>query len=199
MKKQFIFLICLILAACTQTPAEPTPAETPATAEEQIPATHEETELASPEENEEPEDEPTAREEDDVIAYRGALHGMHSLGGIDHLGDGTFIDPAAMGLYTFTYTYDEDGEVFVYYPKSENTRLEIYTLVYDAAKGNLVAKEFPMFEHTMKQDEVFVLLYAYRDQPKIEIVFHHGDESATWRPMDMENLNLPEELGKLAP
>lgn len=196
MKKQFIFLICLILAACTK-PAEPAPAPTPATAEEQIPATHEETELASSEENE--EEEPTAREEDDVIAYRGELNGMQSLGGIDHLGDGTFIDPAAMGLYTFTYTYDEDGEVFVYYPKSEDTRLEIYTLVYDAARGNLVAKEFPMFEHTMKPDEVFVLLYAYRDEPKIEIVFHHGDESATWRPMDMENLNLPEELGKLAP
>ena len=198
MKKQFIFLICLILAACTK-PAEPAPAPTPATAEEQIPATHEEAELASSEENEEPEDEPTAREEDDVIAYRGELNGMQSLGGIDHLGDGTFIDPAAMGLYTFTYTYDEDGEVFVYYPKSEDTRLEIYTLVYDAARGNLVAKEFPMFEHTMKPDEVFVLLYAYRDEPKIEIVFRHGDESATWRPMDMENLNLPEELGKLAP
>lgn len=198
MKKQFIFLICLILAACTK-PAEPAPAPTPATAEEQIPATHEETELASSEENEEPEGEPTAREEENVIAYRGELHGMQSLGGIDHLGDGTFIDPAAMGLYTFTYTYDEDGEVFVYYPKSEDTRLEIYTLVYDAARGNLVAKEFPMFEHTMKPDEVFVLLYAYRDEPKIEIVFHHGDESATWRPMDMENLNLPEELGKLAP
>lgn len=198
MKKQFIFLICLILAACTK-PAEPAPAPTPATAEENIPATHEEAELASPEENEEPEDEPTAREEDDVIAYRGELNGMQSLGGIDHLGDGTFIDPAAMGLYTFTYTYDEDGEVFVYYPKSEDTRLEIYTLVYDAAKGNLVAKEFPMFEHTMKPDEVFVLLYAYRDEPKIEIVFHHGDDSATWRPMDMENLNLPVEIGKLAP
>lgn len=198
MKKQFIFLICLILAACTK-PAEPAPAPTPATAEEQIPATHEEVELASSEENEEPEDEPTAREEENVIAYRGELNGMQSLGGIDHLGDGTFIDPAAMGLYTFTYTYDEDGEVFVYYPKSEDTRLEIYTLVYDAARGNLVAKEFPMFEHTMKPDEVFVLLYAYRDEPKIEIVFRHGDESATWRPMDMENLNLPEELGKLAP
>ncbi len=198
MKKQFIFLICLILAACAK-PAEPAPAPTPATAEENIPATHEETELASSEENEEPEDEPTAREEENVIAYRGELNGMQSLGGIDHLGDGTFIDPAAMGLYTFTYTYDEDGEVFVYYPKSEDTRLEIYTLVYDAARGNLVAKEFPMFEHTMKPDEVFVLLYAYRDEPKIEIVFHHGDESATWRPMDMENMNLPEEIGKLAP
>lgn len=196
MKKQFIFLICLILAACTK-PAEPAPAEPPATAEEHIPATHEEAELASPEEIE--EEEPTAREEENVIAYRGELNGMQSLGGIDHLGDGSFIDPAAMGLYTFTYTYDEDGEVFVYYPKSEDTRLEIYTLVYDAARGNLVAKEFPMFEHTMKPDEVFVLLYAYRDEPKIEIVFHHGDESATWRPMDMENLNLPEEIGKLAP
>lgn len=198
MKKQFIFLICLILAACTKTPAEPTPAETPATAEEGIPATHEETEPSTAEEIEEPE-EPTAREEENVIAYRGELNGMQTLGGIDRLGDGTFIDPAAMGLYTFTYTYDEDGDVFVYYPKREGTRLEIYTLVYDAAKGNLVAKEFPMFEHTMKQDEVFVLLYAYRDEPKIEIVFHNGDDSATWRPMDMENLNLPEEIGKLAP
>lgn len=198
MKKQFIFLICLILAACTKTPAEPTPAETPATSEEKIPATHEETEPSTAEEIEEPE-EPTAREEENVIAYRGELNGMQALGGIDHLGDGTFIDPAAMGLYTFTYTYDEDGDVFVYYPKREGTRLEIYTLVYDAAKGNLIAKEFPMFEHTMKQDEVFVLLYAYRDEPKIEIVFHNGDDSATWRPMDMENLNLPEEIGKLTP
>lgn len=198
MKKQFIFLICLILAACTKTPAEPTPAETPATSEEKIPATHEETEPSTAEEIEEPE-EPTAREEENVIAYRGELNGMQALGGIDRLGDGTFIDPAAMGLYTFTYTYDEDGDVFVYYPKREGTRLEIYTLVYDAAKGNLIAKEFPMFEHTMKQDEVFVLLYAYRDEPKIEIVFHNGDDSATWRPMDMENLNLPEEIGKLTP
>lgn len=196
MKKQFIFLICLILAACTK-PAEPTPAPTPATAEEQIPATHEETELASPEEIE--EEEPTAREEDDVIAYRGALKGMGELGGIEHVGEGNFIDPAAMGLFTFTYTYDENGDVFVYYPKREGTRLEIYSLVYDAAKGNLVAKEFPMFEHTMKQDEVFVLLYAYRDEPKIEIVFHNGDESATWRPMDMEHMNLPEEIGELTP
>lgn len=196
MKKQFIFLICLILAACTK-PAEPTPAPTPATAEEQIPATHEETELASPEEIE--EEEPTAREEDDVIAYRGALKGMGELGGIEHVGEGNFIDPAAMGLFTFTYTYDENGDVFVYYPKREGTRLEIYTLVYDAAKGNLVAKEFPMFEHTMKQDEVFVLLYAYRDEPKIEIVFHNGDDSTTWRPMDMEHMNLPEEIGELTP
>lgn len=196
MKKQFIFLICLILAACTK-PAEPTPAPTPATAEEQIPATHEETELASPEEIE--EEEPTAREEDDVIAYRGALKGMGELGGIEHVGEGNFIDPAAMGLFTFTYTYDENGDVFVYYPKREGTRLEIYTLVYDAAKGNLVAKEFPMFEHTMKQDEVFVLLYAYRDEPKIEIVFHNSDDSATWRPMDMEHMNLPEEIGELTP
>ncbi len=196
MKKQFIFLICLILAACTK-PAEPTPAPTPATAEEQIPATHEETELASPEEIE--EEEPTAREEDDVIAYRGALKGMGELGGIEHVGEGNFIDPAAMGLFTFTYTYDENGDVFVYYPKREGTRLEIYTLVYDAAKGNLVAKEFPMFEHTMKQDEVFVLLYAYRDQPKIEIVFHNGDDSTTWRPMDIEHMNLPEEIGELTP
>lgn len=196
MKKQFIFLICLILAACTK-PAEPAPAPTPATAEENIPATHDETELASPEEIE--EEEPTAREEDDVIAYRGALKGMGELGGIEHVGEGNFIDPAAMGLFTFTYTYDENGDVFVYYPKRAGTRLEIYTLVYDAAKGNLVAKEFPMFEHTMKQDEVFVLLYAYRDEPKIEIVFHNGDESATWRPMDMEHMNLPEEIGELTP
>lgn len=196
MKKQFIFLICLILAACTK-PAEPTPAPTPATAEEQIPATHEETELASPEEIE--EEEPTAREEDDVIAYRGALKGMGELGGIEHVGEGNFIDPAAMGLFTFTYTYDENGDVFVYYPKRAGTRLEIYSLVYDAAKGNLVAKEFPMFEHTMKQDEVFVLLYAYRDEPKIEIVFHNGDDSTTWRPMDMEHMNLPEEIGELTP
>ncbi len=196
MKKQFIFLICLILAACTK-PAEPAPAPTPATAEENIPATHDETELASPEEIE--EEEPTAREEDDVIAYRGALKGMGELGGIEHVGEGNFIDPAAMGLFTFTYTYDENGDVFVYYPKRAGTRLEIYTLVYDAAKGNLVAKEFPMFEHTMKQDEVFVLLYAYRDEPKIEIVFHNGDDSATWRPMDMEHMNLPEEIGELTP
>lgn len=196
MKKQFIFLICLILAACTK-PAEPAPAPTPATAEENIPATHDETELASPEEIE--EEEPTAREEDDVIAYRGALKGMGELGGIEHVGEGNFIDPAAMGLFTFTYTYDENGDVFVYYPKREGTRLEIYTLVYDAAKGNLVAKEFPMFEHTMKQDEVFVLLYAYRDEPKIEIVFHNGDDSTTWRPMDMEHMNLPEEIGELTP
>lgn len=196
MKKQFIFLICLILAACTK-PAEPAPAPTPATAEENIPATHDETELASPEEIE--EEEPTAREEDDVIAYRGALNGMGELGGIEHVGEGNFIDPAAMGLFTFTYTYDENGDVFVYYPKREGTRLEIYTLVYDAAKGNLVAKEFPMFEHTMKQDEVFVLLYAYRDQPKIEIVFHNGDDSTTWRPMDIEHMNLPEEIGELTP
>ncbi len=196
MKKQFIFLICLILAACTK-PAEPAPAPTPATAEENIPATHDETELASPEEIE--EEEPTAREEDDVIAYRGALKGMGELGGIEHVGEGNFIDPAAMGLFTFTYTYDENGDVFVYYPKRAGTRLEIYTLVYDAAKGNLVAKEFPMFEHTMKQDEVFVLLYAYRDEPKIEIVFHNGDDSTTWRPMDMEHMNLPEEIGELTP
>ena len=196
MKKQFIFLICLILAACTK-PAEPAPAPTPATAEENIPATHDETELASPEEIE--EEEPTAREEDDVIAYRGALKGMGELGGIEHVGEGNFIDPAAMGLFTFTYTYDENGDVFVYYPKRAGTRLEIYTLIYDAAKGNLVAKEFPMFEHTMKQDEVFVLLYAYRDEPKIEIVFHNGDDSTTWRPMDMEHMNLPEEIGELTP
>lgn len=196
MKKQFIFLICLILAACTK-PAEPAPAPTPATAEENIPATHDETELASPEEIE--EEEPTAREEDDVIAYRGALKGMGELGGIEHVGEGNFIDPAAMGLFTFTYTYDENGDVFVYYPKRAGTRLEIYSLVYDAAKGNLVAKEFPMFEHTMKQDEVFVLLYAYRDEPKIEIVFHNGDDSTTWRPMDMEHMNLPEEIGELTP
>lgn len=196
MKKIFIFLIILTLAACTK-PEEPTPAETPATAEEQIPATHEETDPAPAEEIE--AEEPTAREEDDVIAYRGALKGMGELGGIEHVGEGNFIAPAAMGLFTFTYTYDENGDVFVYYPKRAGTRLEIYTLVYDAAKGNLVAKEFPMFEHTMKQDEVFVLLYAYRDEPKIEIVFHNGDDSATWRPMDMEHMNLPEEIGELTP
>lgn len=198
MKKFFIFFICLVLAACTNAPEEKAPAETPpTTTEEQIPATHEETTPEEPEEIE--EEEPTAREEDDVIAYRGALKGMGELGGIEHVGEGNFIDPAAMGLFTFTYTYDENGDVFVYYPKRAGTRLEIYTLVYDAAKGNLVAKEFPMFEHTMKQDEVFVLLYAYRDEPKIEIVFHNGDDSATWRPMDMEHMNLPEEIGELTP
>lgn len=202
MKKIFIFFICLILAACTK-PEGKVPAEKPATAEPL--ATHEEETPAAkpaaeePATEEEVEEEPTPQGEDRIIAYRGTLKGMGELGGIEHVGEGNFIDPAAMGLFTFTYTYDENGDVFVYYPKRAGTRLEIYTLVYDAAKGNLVAKEFPMFEHTMKQDEVFVLLYAYREQPKIEIVFRNGDDSATWRPMDMEHMNLPEEIGELTP
>lgn len=204
MKKFFIFLIILTLAACTNAPEEKLPAETPPATGEPLATREEETPAVKPV-AEEPaaeeavEEEPTPQGEDRVIAYRGALKGMGELGGIEHVGEGNFIDPAAMGLFTFTYTYDENGDVFVYYPKRAGTRLEIYTLVYDAAKGNLVAKEFPMFEHTMKQDEVFVLLYAYRDEPKIEIVFHNGDESATWRPMDMEHMNLPEEIGELTP
>lgn len=196
MKRLFIFFIGIILVACSNAPQGEISDKPPLTTEEYIESTTEEIEITETtnEESQNEEDEKT-----DVIEYRGALDAIKALGGIHHVGDGMFIDPAAMGLYTFTYTYDEDGEVFVYYPKRENTHLAIYSLVYDAKNGALVKKEFPMFEHTMKRDEVFVILYAFRDEPKIEIVFTKGDETTSWRPMDMENLNLPEEIGELNP
>ena len=75
--------------------------------------------------------------------------------------------------------------------------ISIYRLLYDGEQDKMVCREDPMFRHTMKDEEVFVLSYTLRqDIPMIMLKFKVGDQVAEWMPMRDESggLILPEEL-----
>ena len=185
MKKLTILLLVLSLASCQ--PTGPSETEIPKEPDTQV-ETDQETEENPVEEIIEPETkEETEELLGEEIQYRnGAMlkyDEAGTLGGIYSLQAYPLPDLNAMGLYTYTFFYDEDPdeEKFIFFPRYKETEVEIYRLIYNSETNQLTEKDMPMFTHKMKPDEVFVLIYTLREgPPEIVMKFRLDDQVVQW-------------------